>query len=60
MPALGPSIGGAVRGLVEEFVYGHSQPVSVPRPPCRVQRPLGQIVGQNRLYPRLESLPAGR
>jgi virulence factor Mce-like protein len=58
VPGLGAAITGELRGLIEKFVYGGAQPATVPRPRCQVQRPLGQIVGQPRLFPRLEPLAA--
>ena len=56
MPSLGPSVTGALRGLVERFVYGGAGASAVPRPPCRPQRPLGRLAGQPGLFPRLEPL----
>jgi phospholipid/cholesterol/gamma-HCH transport system substrate-binding protein len=41
---------------VVEFAYG-GNPAVVPSPPCRAQRPLGRLVGQSGLFPRLQPQP---
>ena len=58
VPTLGSAITGELRGLLQKFVYGGTEPPNVPRPPCSVQAPLGRILGQPRMFPRLEPMPA--
>jgi phospholipid/cholesterol/gamma-HCH transport system substrate-binding protein len=41
---------------VVEFAYG-GNPAVVPSPPCKAQRPLGRLVGQSGVYPRLQPQP---
>jgi len=41
---------------VIEFAYG-GDPAAVPSPPCKAQAPLGRLVGQSGLFPRLRPQP---
>ena len=57
VPSLGPEIRGQLRALIEQFVYGGAAPATVARPPCQLQSPLGRLLGQTGVIPRLEPLP---
>jgi hypothetical protein len=50
-----PNLEPELREIVERFVFTETGPIG---PPCREQRRLGEIVGQERSFPRLEPLPA--
>jgi phospholipid/cholesterol/gamma-HCH transport system substrate-binding protein len=41
---------------VIEFAYG-GNPAVVPSPPCKAQRPLGRLLGQSGVFPRLHQQP---
>jgi phospholipid/cholesterol/gamma-HCH transport system substrate-binding protein len=42
--------------LIEKFVFGIPENLNA-APPCDEQAPLGRLVGQNGVYPRLQPLP---
>jgi phospholipid/cholesterol/gamma-HCH transport system substrate-binding protein len=43
---------------IAKFVFGVPENYGA-APPCDPQRPLGRLIGQNGLYPRLQPLPGG-
>jgi hypothetical protein len=43
--------------LISKFVFGGTDNAGA-APPCVAQQPLGRLVGQSGLYPRLQPLPA--
>ena len=58
-PVAGGGAGGILPGLIEqinEFAFGGTGQAGV-APPCNPQRPLGRLVGQPGVYPRLQELP---
>jgi phospholipid/cholesterol/gamma-HCH transport system substrate-binding protein len=58
-PSLPPGpLDPSVVPLIAQFVFGQPQN-SGAAPPCVPQQPLGRLVGQNGLYPRLQPLPGG-
>ena len=50
-----PNLEPALREVIEQFVFTAEGPQG---PPCREQRPLGRVVGQDGRYPRLQPIPA--
>jgi virulence factor Mce-like protein len=53
-----PPLSPDVVPLISQFVFG--QPANAgAAPPCDPQAPLGRLVGQGGLYPRLQALPGG-
>jgi phospholipid/cholesterol/gamma-HCH transport system substrate-binding protein len=55
-PALVPSFVGQLADQIKEFVYGGTTNAGA-APACKPQAPLGRVVGQSGVYPRLEPLP---
>jgi phospholipid/cholesterol/gamma-HCH transport system substrate-binding protein len=51
-PLLPPEIA----GLIDQFVFGGAENTGA-APPCDPQEPLGHLVGQDGVYPRLQPLP---
>jgi ABC-type transporter Mla subunit MlaD len=39
--------------LIQKFVYNNQPPAALPRPACRVQAPLGNLLGQPGAYPHV-------
>ena len=50
-PVAGPNLSTTLAQLIERFVFA-----SGGAPPCKAQAPLGRLVGQSGLYPRLQPL----
>jgi hypothetical protein len=44
--------------LISQFVFGQPGNAGA-APPCDPQAPLGRLIGQSGLYPRLQALPGG-
>jgi hypothetical protein len=42
---------------IKRFVYGIGTDNAGRAPPCEAQAPLGRVIGQSGMYPRLQPLP---
>jgi hypothetical protein len=39
--------------LIQKFIYNDQPPSALAAPPCKVQAPLGNLIGQSGLYPHV-------
>jgi virulence factor Mce-like protein len=54
-PEPSPLLSEQLRDLIEEYVYGGSPNAGI-APPCKVQEPLGRLLGQEGLFPHVQAL----
>jgi phospholipid/cholesterol/gamma-HCH transport system substrate-binding protein len=54
-PVPGPGLPAELADLIDTYIFAAGG-----APQCKSQRPLGRLVGQSGLYPRLEAIPFGQ